>query len=290
MAPRRLLFVHAHPDDETLVNGIAIAHHVRAGHEVHLLTATLGEEGEVIPADLSHLELVAGEPRPDDIEDPLADVRRDELICATDTLRVTSAQFLPGAWRDSGMAGSPASRHPRAFAAAPLSAVAAAVAGVIEELSPDAVVTYDRHGGYGHPDHVETHRGVVAAVASLRAQERPQLFATVVPQSWARADREWLREVVPTQSTVRVLRTVEPYAVSVLPDHRVTHQIVDVDLIDLQAEALRCHRTQVMVFDGYYTLSNDIAARLSGREGFAEIDPATGDLIASEGPRTGLLT
>ena len=39
----RLLFVHAHPDDETLATGVAIATYAAAGHEVHVLTATLGD-------------------------------------------------------------------------------------------------------------------------------------------------------------------------------------------------------------------------------------------------------
>ena len=51
-----LLFVHAHPDDETLTAGLTMAHYVRAGHPVHVLTCTLGEEGEVIPPELLHLD------------------------------------------------------------------------------------------------------------------------------------------------------------------------------------------------------------------------------------------
>ena len=52
--------MHAHPDDETLATGVAIAHHVARGDDVHVLTCTLGEEGEVIPAHLAHLEGAAG--------------------------------------------------------------------------------------------------------------------------------------------------------------------------------------------------------------------------------------
>jgi N-acetyl-1-D-myo-inositol-2-amino-2-deoxy-alpha-D-glucopyranoside deacetylase len=44
----RLLFVHAHPDDETLTTGGTIAHYVAKGADVHVVTCTLGEEGEVI--------------------------------------------------------------------------------------------------------------------------------------------------------------------------------------------------------------------------------------------------
>ena len=77
-----LLFVHAHPDDETLATGVAILHHVERGDDVHVLTCTLGEEGEVIPAGLAHLEGADG--------DPLAEHRRVELAGATSTLGVTS--------------------------------------------------------------------------------------------------------------------------------------------------------------------------------------------------------
>ncbi len=286
----RLLFVHAHPDDETLVNGVAMAHHARAGHEVHLLTSTLGEEGEVIPADLSHLELLAGQPRPVDIEDPLAEVRRDELVCAISALEVASSQVLPGNWRDSGMVGSPASRHPRAFASASVDVLAVSVAAVVREVRPDVVVTYDRQGGYGHPDHIQTHLATVAALRALPEKDRPRLFATLTPQSWASGDREWLRGVVPVEGPVRVLSENEPYPPSVVADATVTHEVVDTDMIAVQSEALVCHRTQVSVHHGYYALSNDIAARLSGREGFAEIDPETGELIPGYGPRQGLLS
>lgn len=285
----RLLFVHAHPDDETLVSGVAMAQHARLGDEVHVLTATLGEEGEVIPTDLAHLELPAGQDRPDDIEDPLAEMRREELSSATATLGVTSSQLLEGNWRDSGMAGSPASRHPRAFSAAPVATVGAQVAEVIRALEPDVVVTYDEHGGYGHPDHIQTHRATVAAVGSLPKEQRPRLFVTVTPQEWAAQDRRWLRDAVPADAPVTVPTDEDPYPPSVVPDVRVTHEVIDPTVIPLQADALRAHRTQVTVYDGYYALSNDVAVRLSGREGFAELDPVTAKLIEGTSPRQGLI-
>lgn len=284
----RLLFVHAHPDDETLVNGVAMAHHVRLGDEVHVLTATLGEEGEVIPAELVHLELPAEQPRPSDIRDPLADVRRLELAGAAEVLGVTSSQVLAGNWRDSGMAGSLASAHPRAFAAAPVSVVGGAVAEVIRDLAPDVVVTYDEHGGYGHPDHIQTHRATVAAIASLPRRQRPQLFVTLTPRSWAEQDRRSCLES--SFDGLCRLDHCDPYPPSVVADDRVTHRLVDPECVPAQAAALRCHRTQVKVLDDvYYTLSNDVVAVMSGREGFAELDPATGRTMPAERTLTGLL-
>ncbi|XAS77629.1 PIG-L family deacetylase [Dermatophilaceae bacterium Sec6.4] len=284
----RLLFVHAHPDDETLVNGVAMAHHVRLGDEVHVLTATLGEEGEVIPAELAHLELPAKQPRPSDIRDPLADVRRLELAGAAEVLGVASSQVLAGNWRDSGMAGSLASRHPRAFSSAPVADVGARVADVIRALEPDVVVTYDEHGGYGHPDHIQTHRATVAAVASLPKEQRPRLFATLTPWSWAEQDRQSCLET--HFEGLSTLDHSDPYPPSVVADDRVTHRLVDPECVPIQAAALRCHRTQVTVLDdAHYTLSNDIVALMSGREGFAELDPETGRTMPAERTLTGLL-
>ncbi len=283
----RLLFVHAHPDDETLANGVAIAHHVRAGDSVHVLTCTLGEEGEVIPADLAHLELPAGQERSADIADPLADIRRAELACAMETLGVSWSHLLPGGWRDSGMAGSPASGHTRAFATAPSEVVGSAVAGIVVELRPDVLVTYDEHGGYSHPDHIQTHRACVAAVRSLRPEQRPRLFATLMPRSWAEQDRQ--RCLESHLDGVTTLSHDDPYPPSVVADEVVTHQVVDPAVIGIQADALRCHRTQVTVHPGnFYTLSNDVVAVLSGREGFAELDVDAGGLVAARGPRRGL--
>ena len=38
----RLLFVHAHPDDETINNGVTIARYVAGGAEVDVVTLALG--------------------------------------------------------------------------------------------------------------------------------------------------------------------------------------------------------------------------------------------------------
>ncbi len=52
-----ILFVHAHPDDETIVTGATMAACTAAGARVVLVTCTRGELGEVIPPELGHLEV-----------------------------------------------------------------------------------------------------------------------------------------------------------------------------------------------------------------------------------------
>ena len=68
-------------------------------------------------------------------------------------------------YRDSGMAGTPSAANPDAFVNADLDEAAALVADVVRRVRPAVVVTYDEQGGYGHPDHIQTHRVTCAAVA-----------------------------------------------------------------------------------------------------------------------------
>jgi N-acetyl-1-D-myo-inositol-2-amino-2-deoxy-alpha-D-glucopyranoside deacetylase len=270
-----LLLVHAHPDDETLTTGITMARHVRDGHRVHVLTCTLGEEGEVIPGELQHLDAQH--------DDALGPHRREELRGALAALGVTHevlgedpAAGRLSVYRDSGMAGVDLPPRPDTFVRADLDVAAAMVADVLRRVRPAAVVTYDERGGYLHPDHVQTHRVTCTAVASLPAEERPALYAVLTPASWARADREWLRANPPAEGWTLPDPEGE-YPPSVVDDAVVTHEVVEPDLVEAQAAALRHHVTQVTVgTDGRtFALSND-AARLSGREGFALLDPETG--------------
>jgi len=268
----RLLFVHAHPDDETLATGVALAHHAARGDDVHVLTCTLGEEGEVIPPRLAHLEGAPG--------DPLAAHRRDELRGAMEVLGVTDhlleapGGVADGGYRDSGMAGSPAATHPRAWAGVDLAEAAAAVRAVVDAVRPDVVVTYDATGGYGHPDHVRTHEATCRAVAS--SADAPVLYAVLTPLSWAAEDRLWLAEHVPDGRGLLVPGDEDPFPSSVVPDSVVTHTVVDPSVVAVQSRALMSHETQVVVGDGWYALSNHVVSRLAGREGYARLDAATG--------------
>lgn len=290
--PGGLLFVHAHPDDESLTTGLALAHSARAGVPTHVLTCTLGEEGEVIPAELAHLDAAH--------DDALGPYRREELRAAMATLGVTHevlgedpAAGVGSRYRDSGMAGTPSAANPRAFVNADLDEAVALVVAVLQRVRPAVVVTYDREGGYRHPDHIQTHRVTRAALASLDPGQRPDLYAVVTPRSWAREDREWLA----ARATPPEWSLPDPdgeYPPSVVEDDLVTRELIAPELVPLQAAALRHHRTQVTVAgDGLtYALSNNIAARLPGREGFARLDPETGDLALPSGAswrHTGLL-
>ncbi len=265
--PARMLFVHAHPDDETLTTGVALAHHAARGDDVHVLTCTLGEEGEVIPPALAHLE---GD------GPALAAHRRDELHRAMAVLGVTHhlLEDADGAFRDSGMAGSAAAAHPRAWAGVAPEVAAAAVAAVVERVRPDVVVTYDVGGGYGHPDHVRTHAATRQALRTAGI-DLP-LLARLTPLTWATEDHAWLAAHVPAGEGWVVPDATSEYAGDVVPDEVVTRAVLDVSVVPAQEQALRAHGTQVVVGPGWYALSNRHVFRLAGREGYARLDLATG--------------
>jgi N-acetyl-1-D-myo-inositol-2-amino-2-deoxy-alpha-D-glucopyranoside deacetylase len=166
---RRLLLVHAHPDDESIGTGATMARYVAEGAQVTLVTCTLGELGEIIPASLIHLT-----------PDQLGAHRIGELAAACAELGVTDHRFLggPGRWRDSGMMGTPANEDRRCFWQADVDEAAAALVKVIEDTEPTAIVTYDANGFYGHPDHIQAHRVAWQAYQLACDVGRTRFYAT----------------------------------------------------------------------------------------------------------------
>ncbi|MFY9190331.1 MAG: N-acetyl-1-D-myo-inositol-2-amino-2-deoxy-alpha-D-glucopyranoside deacetylase [Lawsonella sp.] len=158
--PLRILAIHAHPDDETLYTGGTLAFYAQGGADVSVLTCTLGEEGEVIGD--KYAKLVAA----DGGADQLGGYRIHELTNALAALGAGEPQFLGGAgcYRDSGMLGTAANEHPRAFLKADAETVAEQMACWIRRIRPHAVLVYDEGGTYGHPDHVKAHKCGVRAV------------------------------------------------------------------------------------------------------------------------------
>ena len=99
---RRLLLVHAHPDDESITTGATMAYYAAQGAQVTLVTCTLGEEGEILVPAFAQLAA--------DQADQLGGLRISELDAAMRVLGVTDHHYLggPGRFRDSGMMGAPA--------------------------------------------------------------------------------------------------------------------------------------------------------------------------------------
>ncbi|BCI54615.1 1D-myo-inositol 2-acetamido-2-deoxy-alpha-D-glucopyranoside deacetylase [Mycolicibacterium litorale] len=251
----RLLFVHAHPDDETLTTGGSIAHYIRRGADVRVVTCTLGEEGEVIGE--RYAQLAVGR------ADQLGGYRIAELTAALSALGVAEPVFLggPGHWRDSGMAGTPPRHHPR-FIDADMEEAAGLLAAVVDEFRPHVVVTYDPDGGYGHPDHIQTHRVTTAAVE--RAGWRvPKVYWTVAATTAMRESLD-VAEDIPGE-WIRVSADDVPFG---YPDDRIDAVVDAGDSIEAKVAALRAHATQVSVAPNGQScaLSNNIAMPITAEE------------------------
>ncbi|MHA7306368.1 PIG-L family deacetylase [Arthrobacter sp. TMN-49] len=273
------LFVHAHPDDETIVTGATMAASAAAGARVVLLTCTRGELGEVIPPDLAHLEVkatdIAAGPHdaghsssasaPDGTG--LAAERERELAAALRALGVRDHIWLgqgltapasgPVVFRDSGMqwghdgrATAAATVLPGSFAKAPLAESADLLATAIRSLQPTVVVTYAADGGYGHPDHVRAHDLTMAA-----------LHLAATPSS---TDPGW---VVPAIYAIVSDRPERPL------EEGMPRLVVRGELA-AKIAAMRAHRTQITVAGERFALSDGVWRDISAVEEFVAVDPA----------------
>jgi N-acetyl-1-D-myo-inositol-2-amino-2-deoxy-alpha-D-glucopyranoside deacetylase len=270
---RSILFVHAHPDDESITNGATMAHYAASGAQVTLVTCTRGELGEILVPGLAHLAA--------DREDRLGEHRAGELAAAMRALGVTDHRFLgePGEYRDSGMAGTPDNERPDSFRQADPDRAAARLAGIIREVRPQVLVTYDEVGGYGHPDHIQTHRVAMRAVRLV--EHTPDRIAKVywhtTPRSAVESGLKALREAGgATGFTVAGSPDDLPFTAQ---DSTVTAVVSAPRFTAAKAAAMRAHATQIIVAEPFFALSNRIGQELVADEYYrlAEGEPG-GDL------------
>jgi N-acetyl-1-D-myo-inositol-2-amino-2-deoxy-alpha-D-glucopyranoside deacetylase len=270
-ADRRLLLVHAHPDDESLWTGATMAAYAAAGAQVTLITCTRGELGEIIPPEQAGLS-----------PDELGEYRTGELAAACAALGVSDHRFLGGAgrWRDSGMMGDPGNDDPRSFWRASLDEAAAALLTVIAEVRPQVVISYDANGFYGHPDHIQAHRvterafGLAGgAVAKRYATAMP---ASLLPQIVATGDGPGF-----TEGTLADLG----YGV---PDEAVTTRIDASGGLPAKLAAMRAHPTQIIVSGSRFALSDRIGQRAFGQEFYTLLAGPRGPDGGPDGQETDL--
>ena len=272
-----MLFVHAHPDDESLNNGATIAHYAGRGAQVHVVTCTLGEEGEVIGDRWAELAV--------DHADQLGGFRVGELTEALRALGISAPIYLGGAgrWRDSGMPGTATRRRQRFIDADEREAVGALVA-IIREQRPHVVVTYDPMGGYGHPDHVQTHTVTTAAVAAAGTADYPGEPWTVRKLYWTVLARSAFKTAYDALDDDDLRREWKMPQLEELP---FGYSDEDIDAVveagpeawAAKAAALAAHATQVIVgpTGRVCALSNNLAMPILGHEHYVLAVGSAGD-------------
>jgi len=255
MDQRTLLLVHAHPDDESIGTGATMAKYAAEGAHVTLVTCTLGELGEVIPADLADLAY--------DKENRLGEHRIGELAAACAALGVSDHRFLggPGRWRDSGMMGTPSNDWDRVFWRADVDEAAGQLLKVIAEVRPQVMVTYDSNGFYGHPDHIQAHRVAWRAFELAGGLVR-KFYATAIPKSVLARGIEAMRD---DPSGFLAVESADDLPFGV-PDEQVTTEIDATGYLDAKLAAMRAHASQIAVDDPFFALSDRVGRLALGME------------------------
>jgi mycothiol S-conjugate amidase len=177
MSNGRLLIAYAHPDDESFGLGAVIAAYVARGVDVYLICATNGDVGSVSPEFLNGYSSVAA-------------LRLAELGRAAQVLKLKRVYTL--GYKDSGMMGSETCQDAECLWQAPQDEVVRRVVEVIREVRPQVVVTFNRYGGYGHPDHIAIQRAATQAFSlaadalydSGQPAYRPQKLYYAAVSSW----------------------------------------------------------------------------------------------------------
>lgn len=265
---RRLMAIFAHPDDESAIGGTLIRH-ARNGTEVVLVCATRGEVGGISDPSLATPET-------------LGQVRQGELEEVCRIMGVQHLEWLD--YRDSGMVDSDENNDPRALVQADPQAVTEQLADLMRKYRPDAVVTFEPFGWYGHPDHQVVSRWVTEAFP-LANNGSSKLFHAVIPFSKFSA-------VI--QSAVEAGLIENPEIAEGIPEEQqhnteaqVTH-ILDVrDLFDTKQDAMMSHRTQFGDDNFFRKIPRDMMVNASGQEYFIQVYPPPQEGL-TENPLTDL--
>jgi len=270
-AKKRLLIAFAHPDDESFGLGGLIAKYVAEGVEVSYLCATNGDVGTVSE------ELLAG-------YNSIAELRIAELDCAAEKLGFKHVIKL--GYKDSGMMHSETSQHPgslwHTWGRRP-DEVTRKVVETIRELKPHVVITFNRYGGYGHPDHIAIQQATTEAftlaadpdyiTGNLPAYTPQKLYYTSIPAYMVRMGiwRARLKGQDPRRmgrnndiDMVRIIENVEP-----------AHVKIDIkDYLDAWEEASACHVSQGGGSGGW--LPKWLGRMLRAQQGLTRVSPVPG--------------
>jgi LmbE family N-acetylglucosaminyl deacetylase len=250
-----ITFFHAHPDDEAILTGGTMAKLADEGHRVVLVTATRGELG-LIPDDLER----SGQ--------SLSERRDDELAEACRLLGVARRTFLD--YHDSGMAGDATNDAPGSFAAADVGEAADALAAILVEEHTDVLVTYDEHGGYDHPDHIQVHR--VGMEAARRAGVPVVYMATM--------NRDFYRTVgALAEGSDMELPDGAAEGMETMgePASRLTTEVDVAPWLERKRGAMRAHASQIAETSFFLALPDDLFATVWGHEWYIRVLPEVPD-------------
>ncbi|MHB1354666.1 MAG: PIG-L deacetylase family protein [Anaerolineae bacterium] len=222
-AGKCLLAVFAHPDDESFGCGGTLARYAAEGYQVHLVTATRGEAGEIAEGVQA-------------TKASLAEVRERELECACAALGIEKPHLL-------GYIDGQLTIVHQGQAVAKL-------VRLIRDLRPQVILTFGPDGIYGHYDHIAVHRWVTIAVRlaadaacfpdnnGCEPHQVSKLYYTVLPE-------EFLANLAPAGETPAVMMDGVPFPFTTWKREAITTWIDISPYVKKKMASIRCHATQV---------------------------------------------
>lgn len=270
---RKIMAVFAHPDDEGAMGG-TLAHYIKQGHEVILVCATRGEVGEISDPALATPET-------------LAEVREQELRSACAVLGIQHLEFLD--YRDSGMDGTDENNDPRAYINANPDEVKGKLVKLMRDYQPDAVITFEPFGWYGHPDHKITSTWATEAFPLVSDPTAyPEIPNAYQPDYFFHSVIKFSRFIGMMQEAVKQGIIPEdafdnfslPEDILEATEAQITHEIDVVDYFDIQQEAMMAHQTQFGENSPFRNIPREMQIEYSSHEHFIQLYPeASADLV-----------
>jgi LmbE family N-acetylglucosaminyl deacetylase len=244
-----IVALHAHPDDETIIQAGTLAKYVDAGHRVVIVYATRGELGEV----------------PDGLLEPGETlVERRVLEAERSAAALGTARIVWLDYGDSGMAGLPDNDNPACFWRADVEEAAARVAGILREEGAEVLLSYDEQGNYGHPDHLQVHRvgaragelaGTPHVLEATISRDHVRMLLAQVVATGVEPDDDW-----PDVDN--------PDFVLGMPDARITTRIDVTPWLARKRAAMAAHATQVGDLGMFLAMDDDTYRMAMGTEFF----------------------
>jgi LmbE family N-acetylglucosaminyl deacetylase len=221
------LGVWAHPDDETYLSAGLMARAVFNGDRVVVAMATKGEAGSPDPEKWPP-EVISG-------------IREQELAGALDAVGVVELMWLD--YEDGQCQW------------ADFEEAVGKIAGIIEAVQPDSVLTFPPDGLTGHLDHQAVSTWTTEAFQRASKMGSKLYYATVT-EDWLTEMSEELRSVVFAPGSPRPTPR----------EYLAVEFDVPEDLMKQKERAIRCHSSQVTKF--FETYGEDVLLRMNRVEMF----------------------
>jgi LmbE family N-acetylglucosaminyl deacetylase len=259
-----LVCFHAHPDDESIATGGLMTLSKRDGHEVVLVVATRGEQGEPEPGVLNDGEA-------------LWERRVVETHQAAEIMNLDRVEFL--GYEDSGMIGEPTNENPLCFWQADVEEASQRLAAILREVDADVLTIYDSHGGYGHPDHIQVHRvGKRAAeIAGIDRVFQSTMNRDRIMNQMAENASIFENDVegeLEGETVEQMRRRAEAADRGDFgsPEAVITHAVDVADVVDVKKAAMAAHRSQIGPDSFFFKMPEAVFAAAFGTEWFIALE------------------